>query len=131
VARHKTQEIYESTIHNKQHLFNTLKFHHLKTLLVDEAANLVRHLAITNTAYNTAWDRLKERYNRSRHIVNSYFEQFMSLSTTTQINETVLQKVGDEANEIVRGLDPVNQTGLQLLDHPEAIQKLNAALQRR
>jgi len=28
-------------------------------------------------------------------------------------------------------LDPVNQTGLQLLDHPEAIQKLNAALQRR
>jgi len=29
------QDICESTIHNKQHLSNTQKFHHLKTLIVD------------------------------------------------------------------------------------------------
>ncbi|XP_068158453.1 uncharacterized protein [Drosophila tropicalis] len=56
------QDIYESTIHNKRELTNTQMFHHLKTLLVDDAANLVRHLAITDTAYNTAWERLKERW---------------------------------------------------------------------
>jgi len=55
------EDIHERTIHIKQHLPNTQKFHHLKTLLVDEAANLVRHLANTDKAYNTAWESLKER----------------------------------------------------------------------
>jgi len=34
----------------------------------------------------------------------------MSLPTTTRIDATVLRKVSDEANEIVRGLDAVNHT---------------------
>jgi len=72
---------------------------------------LVRHLAITDTAYNTAWERLKERYNRPRHFVNSFLEQFVSLPTTTKMDATVLRNVSDGANEIVRGLDAVNQTG--------------------
>ncbi|XP_043947289.2 uncharacterized protein LOC122817906 [Drosophila biarmipes] len=125
------QDIYESTIHNKQHLSNTQKFHHLKTLLVDEAANLVRHLAITDTAYNTAWERLKERYNRPRHIVNSFLEQFMSLPTTTKIDATVLRKVSDGANEIVRGLDAVNQTGRDCWIIYLALEKLDADTRRR
>jgi len=48
------QDIYETTLHIKKHLSNTQKLHHLKTVLVDEAANFVRYLAITDTAYNTA-----------------------------------------------------------------------------
>ncbi|XP_065724971.1 uncharacterized protein [Drosophila suzukii] len=107
------------------------KFHHLKTLLVDEAANLVRHLAITDTAYNTAWERLKERYNRPRHIVNSFLEQFKSLPTTTKIDATVLRKVSDGANEIVRGLDAVNQKGRDCWIINLALEKLDADTRRR
>jgi len=68
-------------------------------------------LAITDTAYKTAWEWPKERYNRPRHIVNSFLEQFISLPTISKIDATVLRKVSDGANEIVRGLDAVNQTG--------------------
>jgi len=124
------QDIYESTIHNKQHLSNTQKFHHLKTLLVDEAANLVRHLAITDTAYNTAWERLKEIYNRPRNIVNSFLEQLMSVSTTTKIDAVVLRKVSDGANEIVRGMDAVNQKGRDCWIIYLALGKLDADTRR-
>ncbi|XP_044250699.1 uncharacterized protein [Drosophila takahashii] len=125
------QDIYENTIHNKQHLSNTQKFHYLKTLLVDEAANLVRHLAIAETAYNTAWERLKERYNRPRHIVNSFLEQFMSLPTTTKVDASILRKVSDGANEIVRGLDAVNQMGRDCWIIYLALEKLDADTRRR
>ncbi|XP_070074700.1 uncharacterized protein [Drosophila takahashii] len=125
------KDIYENTIHNKQHLSNTQKFHHLKTLLVDEAANLVRHLAITETAYNTAWERLKERYNHPRHIVNSFLEQFMSLPTTTKVDASILRKVSDGANEIIRGLDAVNQMGRDCWIIYLALEKLNADTRRR
>ncbi|XP_070071102.1 uncharacterized protein [Drosophila takahashii] len=96
------QDIYENTIHNKQQP-NTQKFHHLKTLLVDETANLVRHLAITETAYNTAWERLKERYNRLRHIVNSFLEQFMSLPTTTKFLDSRCEELELSKRELATG----------------------------
>ncbi|XP_052855288.1 uncharacterized protein LOC128264036 isoform X4 [Drosophila gunungcola] len=125
------QDIYESTIHNKQHLSNTQIIRHLKTLLVGGASNLVRLLAITDTAYSTAWDRLKERYNHPRHIVYSFLEQFLSLPTTTKIDATTLRKVSDGANEIVRGLDEVNQTERDCWIIYLALEKLDADTRRR
>jgi len=38
-----------NTIRNERHLSNTEKFYHLKTFLADEAANLVRHLAVSSS----------------------------------------------------------------------------------
>ncbi|XP_070075756.1 uncharacterized protein [Drosophila takahashii] len=134
----QNQQLFERLAANQassstpvQHLSNTQKFHHLKTLLVDEAANLVRHLAITETAYNTAWERLKERHNRPRHIVNSFLEQFMSLPTTTKVDASILRKVSDGANEIVRGLDAVNQMGRDCWIIYLALEKLDADTRRR
>ncbi|XP_046868977.1 uncharacterized protein LOC124461519 [Drosophila willistoni] len=125
------QDIYESTIHNKRELTNTQKFHHLNALLIDDAANLVRHLAITDTAYNTAWERLKERYNRPRHIVNSFLEKFMGLPTTNKIDVSILRKVSDGTNEIVRGLDAINQTGRDCWIQYLVLEKLDADTRRR
>ncbi|XP_044574060.1 uncharacterized protein LOC123258253 [Drosophila ananassae] len=125
------KDIYESTIHNKANLTNTHKFHHLKSLLIDEAANLVRHLAIADSAYNTAWERLNERYNRPRHIVNSLLEQFMKLPTTTRSDTTTLRKVSDGANEIVRGLDAIEETGRDCWIIYLTLEKLDADTRRR
>ena len=46
------------------------KFHYLKSLLSDDAAKLVQHIPVSNSAYRTAWNRLNYRYNRPRHIIN-------------------------------------------------------------
>ncbi|KAL7725745.1 hypothetical protein ACLKA6_000636 [Drosophila palustris] len=107
------KDLFETTILNKQHLEKTRKFHYLKSFLTNEAASLISHLPITDAAYDTAWERLIERYNRPRHVVNSLLEAFMELPTTKISNVSVLRKVTDGANEIVRGLDAIGQTGRQ------------------
>jgi len=55
----------------------------------------------------------------------------MSLPATTKIDATVLRKVSDGANEIVRGLDAVNQTGRDCWIIYLALEKLDADTRRR
>ncbi|XP_070854152.1 uncharacterized protein [Drosophila suzukii] len=104
------KNIFESTIHSKQHLTAIQKLHYLKTYITGEAADLIRHMPITDAAYEAAWTCLIDRYNRQRHIVNTLLETFINLPSTARADVTVLRKVTDGATEIVRGLDAAGQT---------------------
>ncbi|XP_070854664.1 uncharacterized protein [Drosophila suzukii] len=104
------QNIFESTIHSKQHLTAIQKLHYLKTYITGEAADLIRHMPVTDAAYEAAWTCLIDRYNRPRHIVNTLLETFVNLPSTDRADVTVLRKVTDGATEIVRGLDAAGQT---------------------
>ncbi|XP_070138640.1 uncharacterized protein [Drosophila bipectinata] len=74
---------------------------------------------------------LYERYNRPRHIVNSFMGQFMKLPTTTKSDAATLRKVSDGANEIVRGLDAIEETGRDCWIIYLALEKLDADTRRR
>jgi len=63
------KDIYESTVHNKTHLGKIHYFHYLKSFLIGDAANLLSYTSITESAYDSAWERFNERYDRPRHIV--------------------------------------------------------------
>ncbi|XP_065361884.1 uncharacterized protein LOC135955462 [Calliphora vicina] len=102
------KDLFVSAIDSKANLSDIQKFHYLKSLLKDDAANLIKHMQISELAYSTAWDRLKERFDRPRHIVNSYIETFMGLSSMKEENAVNLRKISDISNEVVRGLDAVN-----------------------
>ncbi|XP_070074050.1 uncharacterized protein [Drosophila takahashii] len=104
------KDIYESTVHNKTHLGKIQKFHYLKSFIVGEAANLLSHMSITESAYYSAWERVNERYNRPRHIVNSLLDTFMELVAAPNGEVSNLRKLTDGANEIIRGLDAVGET---------------------
>ncbi|XP_044317826.1 uncharacterized protein LOC123038140 [Drosophila rhopaloa] len=104
------KDIYESTVHNKTHLGKIQKFHYLKSFIVGEAANLLSHMSITESAYDSAWERLNDRYDRPRHIVNSLLDTFMALAAAPNGEVSNLRKLTDGANEIIRGLDAVGET---------------------
>ncbi|XP_044573300.1 uncharacterized protein LOC123257613 [Drosophila ananassae] len=112
-------------------IFYEEKYLRAHALLSAMAPNLVRNLAITDSAYNTAWERLNERYNRPRHIVNSLLEQFTKLPTTTRSDTATLRKVSDGANEIVRGLDAIEETGRDCWIIYLTLEKLDADTRRR
>nr|XP_043065771.1 uncharacterized protein LOC122321020 [Drosophila bipectinata] len=125
------RDIYDSTIHKKRHLSNTQKFHYLKSLLTDEAASLIAHLPITESAYETAVLRLNERYDRPRHIVYSLLEKFTKLPETTKIDVSVLRKVTDGANEIVRALDAIGENTRDCWIIFLILQKMDAETRRK
>ncbi|XP_075151102.1 uncharacterized protein LOC142225212 [Haematobia irritans] len=102
------KDLFVSAIDSKPNLSNVQKFHYLKSLLKDDAANLVKHIQISDASYTTAWDRLKERFDRPRHIVNSYIETFMALSPMKEGNVFKLRQISDTANEVLRGLDAID-----------------------
>ncbi|XP_044574182.1 uncharacterized protein LOC123258378, partial [Drosophila ananassae] len=124
-------DIYKSTIHKKRQLSDKQKFHYLKSLLTDEAANLIAHLPITDSAYETAVSRLNERYDRPRHIVFSLLEQFTKLPETTKIDVSVLRKVTDGANEIVRALDAIGENTRDCWIIFLILQKMDAETRRK
>ncbi|XP_075158009.1 uncharacterized protein LOC142231279 [Haematobia irritans] len=101
------KDLFESTVNSKTTLTNTEKFHYLKSLLKDDAAKIIQHIPITESAFQTVWIRLNDRYDRPKHIVNSFIEAFMSLPATITENPTLLRKLSDGANEIIRGLDAI------------------------
>ncbi|XP_046801121.1 uncharacterized protein LOC124418533 [Lucilia cuprina] len=108
------KDLFNSAIDSRPNLTNIQKFHYLKSVLKDDAANLIKHMQITDLSYSTVWDRLKERYDRPRHIVNSYIETFMSISSLKEENSTGLRKISDVSNEVIRGLEAI---GFDERDH--------------
>ncbi|XP_041564894.1 uncharacterized protein LOC121467521 [Drosophila elegans] len=104
------KNIFESTIHSRQLLTEIQKFYYLKTYITGEAADLIRHMPITDATYESAWNCLIERYNRPRHIVNTLLDTFVNLPSTSRADVSILRKVTDGDTEIVRGLDAAGQT---------------------
>jgi len=104
------KDIYEGTVQNKTHMFPYIrKFHYLKSFIVGEAANLLSHMSITESAYDSAWERLNERYDPPRHIVNCLLDTFKGLAAAPNGELSILRKLTDGAHEIIRGLNAVGE----------------------
>ncbi|XP_063618729.1 uncharacterized protein LOC134791610 [Cydia splendana] len=54
-------DMFTSLIHNKQNLSSVQKMHYLKSYLSGEPAQLLDHLAVTETNYELAWLTLQNR----------------------------------------------------------------------
>lgn len=102
------KDLFTSAIGSKHNLTNTQKFHHLKSLLRDDAAQIIKHIPVTEASYETAWNRLSDRFDRPRHIVTSFIENFMALPCASGENSTILRKISDGANEVIRGLHAIS-----------------------
>lgn len=99
------RDLYVSTVHNNTNLTSCQKFYYLKSFLVDEAANLLNHMSVTDDNYAQAWDKLNKRYDKKGHIANALIQKFLNLSSGTSISGySSLRKLTDGADEILRGL---------------------------
>jgi len=86
------------------------KIHYLKSFIVGEAANLLIRMSITESSYDSAWERLNERYDRRRHIVNFLLNTFMGLVAAPNGEVINLPKLTNGSNEIIRGQDAPGET---------------------
>ena len=102
-------DLYNATIHDAPSLNAVQKFQYLKGLLRGEAAILVRHINVTESNYIGALNKLKERYDRKKHIINSFIRTFVEQPSIQNSNVTQIKRLMDVSDEVIRGLKALGE----------------------
>ncbi|GFT96155.1 uncharacterized protein TNCV_1884771 [Trichonephila clavipes] len=79
-----------------------------KGLLLSEPANIIKHIPITETAYNEAWEKLLARYDKMKQIIFSLIETFMEQPSFNNTNSHNLRNIADTSDEVIRGLKSID-----------------------
>lgn len=98
------KDLYESAVHKNIGLSKVNKFTYLETLLEGEAANLVKHMQVTETNYNSAWEKIVTRYDHKDHIMNMLIKQFLD-QPKLQGKAKDIRHMADKTDEVLRGIN--------------------------
>ncbi|GFX27788.1 integrase catalytic domain-containing protein [Trichonephila clavipes] len=102
------KDLYVSLVHDNMCLSNIQKFQYLRGLLLSEPANIIKHIPITETAYNEAWEKLLARYDKKKQIIFSLIKTFMEQPSFNDTNSHNLRNIADTSDEVIRGLKSID-----------------------
>jgi hypothetical protein len=97
-------DLYTSLIHNKTTLTKVQKMHYLKSCLSGEAELLLKHVPITESNYDIAWNILTQRYNNKRIIVNTILTRLVNQRKLTTGTAKGLRDLLDTTSECLNKL---------------------------
>ena len=85
--------IFNSTVVSKPRIPNVTKFHHLRAHLKGDASDLVSSYALTNENFPLVWEKLKERYENKKRLINAHFAAIFSMPSMTKANAVDLKRI--------------------------------------
>ncbi|GFY23126.1 uncharacterized protein TNCV_3763661 [Trichonephila clavipes] len=97
------KDLFVSTVHSQVSISNVEKFQYLKGLLTNEPASLIKHMPISNDSYEEAWQKLLDRYDNKKQIVQSLIKTFLDQKPISEANCFNLRKLLDTSDECLRG----------------------------
>ncbi|GFT81907.1 uncharacterized protein TNCV_3908821 [Trichonephila clavipes] len=103
------KDLFVSTVHSQVSISNAEKFQYLKGLLTNEPASLIKHMPISNDSYEEAWQKLLDRYNNKKQIVQSLIKTFLDQKPISEANCFNLRKFLDTSDECLRGLNALGE----------------------
>lgn len=104
------RDLFMDTVESNLSFTCAQKFYYLKSFLRGDAANLIKHMSISEANYIEAWDRLEKRYDQKHLIVQSFIQSFLSLPSCITPNIQTLRKISDGADESIRGLSALGSS---------------------
>lgn len=107
------RDLFMDTVESNLSFTCAQKFYYLKSFLRGDAANLIKHMSISEANYIEAWDRLEKRYDQKHLIVQSFIQSFLSLPSCITPNIQTLRKISDGADESIRGLSALGSSTKQ------------------
>ncbi|GFU81635.1 uncharacterized protein TNCV_4927661 [Trichonephila clavipes] len=102
------KDLYVSLVHDNMCLSNIQKFQYLRGLLLSEPANIIKHIPITETDYNEAWEKLLARYDKKKQIIFTLIKTFMEQPSFNDTNCHSLRNIADTSDEVIRGLKSID-----------------------
>lgn len=104
-------DMFLCTVHNNASLQKVQKLQYLKSLLKDEAIQLLRHIPITANNYEVAWEKLKSRYDKKNQIIHQLIKKFMDQPVIQHTNFQKLRQLTNTSDEIIRSLESLETDG--------------------
>ncbi|GFQ72210.1 uncharacterized protein TNCT_380561, partial [Trichonephila clavata] len=103
------KDLFVSTVHSQISLPNIEKFQYLKGLLTNEPASLIKHIPLSNDSYEEARQKLLDRYDNKKQIVQSLIKIFLDQKPIFEANSLNLRKLLDTSDECLRGLNALGE----------------------
>lgn len=72
------RDLFVSLIHNRKTIPKVQKLQYLKGNLEKEAADIIRHLQITDANYDSAWQLIEKRFNNKKMLITHYLNQLLN-----------------------------------------------------
>ncbi|XP_026462759.1 uncharacterized protein LOC113365404 [Ctenocephalides felis] len=102
-------DIYNSLIHNNEHLSDVQKLHYLKGTLQSPASDLITNLSMTNENYNTAYNLLQDRYNNKYLIITSHLQSLNDIKPILRGSHENLQSFLNQARQQTQSLVTIHE----------------------
>lgn len=99
------KDLYTATVHCKIGLTDAEKFQYLRGYLRDEAADLLKHIPVSEANYNQAWQKLCERYDKPKYVLNSLIKRFIEQPSLQTSSVTKLRQLFNNIDDVNRGID--------------------------
>lgn len=98
------RDIFESLVVKNDSLSNVEKLHHLKANLTNEAALVLKNIAVTDANYASAWEALKTRFENPRAIVTSHLKVLFAVPCIKNESVPELKHLRDTMNDSLAAL---------------------------
>ena len=102
------KNLFTSLIHNVTSLPKVEKLHYLRSVLKNEAAQLIQQLELTDQNYDIAWDLLHKRYHNRKLITQRHIKLLFEQSKLTKEDRVALKELLDTTQKHVRALQALN-----------------------
>lgn len=97
-------DMFNAAIHTNERLSNAQKLQYLKEALTGPAAQLIRHITISDANYAEAYDLLVKRYNKRKHVVTALIRTVMEHSPVVNSSLSQIRSLVNTTNEVTRSL---------------------------
>ena len=108
------KDLFSSVIQSNEELSEVQKFQYLKGLLADAPAAVIKHIPVSEASYKEAWEKLVQRYDKKKQIVNSLLNTFVSQNRVSESSHKDLRKLADTADVVIRGLRSLGDDAMML-----------------
>lgn len=103
------RDLFNALIIQNERLENVTRLHYLKTALRCEAAQLLKHIPITNANFLIAWETLTTRYDNNRALINAHIQSFMEIPRVNNNSVEDLKLLRDTTNEVLQALNNLHR----------------------
>jgi hypothetical protein len=103
------KDTFQSVVHNNKSVADVNKFHFLLNALKGNTNQVIMEIPVTEENYPLAWQRLLERYDNPRSIVDSHLQKLFSIRPIIKESAVELRNLVDTVQINLRALKTQQQ----------------------